>query len=830
MKQIKTFMLALCALVSVATTYGSDAKSQFVLDKFLNFYTNGIDEKLYLQTDKPYYSAGEQIWFKGYLLNAITHAPLNHSNFIYVELIDSEGKLFTRVKVKRGAGGLSGYINTQFDQKPGGYTLRAYTKWMQNGSDKLFFTKNIEIVSPVPPKVNEEGEESLSARAVQRAEEKAAKEAAKLAEKKLDYTVQFFPEGGALIAGVAQNVAFKAVAEDGLSIEVKGKIFDSKNQEITQIESMHKGMGLTLLSSSAGSSYYAVVESSEGVEKKFNLPAVESQGAAIQIARMNGKVFYKVNTTSPEIIKGAYVVIHSRGKIVAIDSGNLAATRSIADDQLFTGISVIALVNAENKVISERLVFKQPTSTPSVEFESDALNYQRRKRALFTARIKSSDGTPAVGEFGVSVVDNKSVVTDPNKGDINSYLLLNSDIVGHVEEPGLYFADNTALTQRKLDLLMMTQGWRRFKINDVLSESGVKKGEYSYENVVSINGEVKGFFGNAARKPQIFVLCSQLNIVEMFQLDNTNKFNIHDVNIPDSTTYIIQAQGRSGGKTLTLNIKPEEFPQPKAGYYVRLSPEEEEQAFVPFEFINQSQQKFYYEGGTAMLALDAVYVEADNNDDDISTSFSSTRYTTRQDLDDMSGMTLADIMMTYPGVSIENNTSGDDDTSTSSQLLYYRSNSTYMRIYLDGSEVDYDMVSNVTSEQIERIDLLDGVDAAMYSDAAGGILQITLREGVSITSDTMRPNIAHISWLGYQRSATFYQPNYDSPSVERNSPPDYRTTIYWNGELKSNENGEVQFDFFTADSPTDYTVTIEGVTQSGEICHATTTIQRKAGN
>lgn len=45
-------------------------------------------EKLYLHLDKPFYGAGEKIWFKGYLVNAITHQDNAQSNFIITELIN----------------------------------------------------------------------------------------------------------------------------------------------------------------------------------------------------------------------------------------------------------------------------------------------------------------------------------------------------------------------------------------------------------------------------------------------------------------------------------------------------------------------------------------------------------------------------------------------------------------------------------------------------------------------------------------------------------------------------------------------------------------------
>lgn len=55
-------------------------------------------EKLYLHLDKPFYGAGEKIWFKGYLVNATTHQDNSQSNFIITELINRSDSIVERKK------------------------------------------------------------------------------------------------------------------------------------------------------------------------------------------------------------------------------------------------------------------------------------------------------------------------------------------------------------------------------------------------------------------------------------------------------------------------------------------------------------------------------------------------------------------------------------------------------------------------------------------------------------------------------------------------------------------------------------------------------------
>ena len=103
--KLKTSVV-LCLLIGLGPSIYSQNKDKsetFSQEDKLTSYFDIISripqEKLYLQLDKPYYGAGESIWFKGYLVNAITHIDNTRSNFITVELIDRNDSIIQRKKV-----------------------------------------------------------------------------------------------------------------------------------------------------------------------------------------------------------------------------------------------------------------------------------------------------------------------------------------------------------------------------------------------------------------------------------------------------------------------------------------------------------------------------------------------------------------------------------------------------------------------------------------------------------------------------------------------------------------------------------------------------------
>ncbi|MGV3539721.1 MAG: TonB-dependent receptor plug domain-containing protein [Rufibacter sp.] len=115
----------------------------------LTAYTNNYpQEKVYLHLDKPYYAAGEDIWFSAYLVNAAQHTPSPLSKVLYVELINPQDSVYRRVVVDVENGFSHGDFALEDTIPAGQYKLRAYTSWMQNSQESYFFHQNLDIFNP----------------------------------------------------------------------------------------------------------------------------------------------------------------------------------------------------------------------------------------------------------------------------------------------------------------------------------------------------------------------------------------------------------------------------------------------------------------------------------------------------------------------------------------------------------------------------------------------------------------------------------------------------------------------------------------------------------
>ena len=305
-----------------------------------------------------------------------------------------------------------------------------------------------------------------------------------------DFAVQFMPEGGNLIAGISQVVAFKAIGTDGKSTEIEGYISDKDGNHLCDIKSRNKGMGSFVLMAKADEKYTATVTSSRGLTRTFTLPTALLSGCTMQVKQIPGNILLMKVSSTPDIpLDRLAAVIQSRGVVEAVIEDVTRLIRlSLAE--IMSGVAQIAIVDKQSKqVVAERLIFVENRNFASAEISSDKAQFNPREKLTLGFDIRNSAGNPIAGDFVVSVTDSKAVPANPNGENIFSYLLLSSDLRGDIEEPARYFDPNNTERKEQLDLVMLTNGWRRYDLSKVLQ--GEKPSlRYKVEDTQRITGGV----------------------------------------------------------------------------------------------------------------------------------------------------------------------------------------------------------------------------------------------------------------------------------------------------------------------------------------------------
>lgn len=123
----------------------------FALISFNSYQSDkSLLEKIYTQTDRPFYFPGETIWFKSYIVSS-DHTISNLSDLVHAELISPKGAVVTSRLLSIDQGYAYGDFHIDNDWAGGIYTLKVYTNWMRNYGEEAFFTKQITVQKVVQP-------------------------------------------------------------------------------------------------------------------------------------------------------------------------------------------------------------------------------------------------------------------------------------------------------------------------------------------------------------------------------------------------------------------------------------------------------------------------------------------------------------------------------------------------------------------------------------------------------------------------------------------------------------------------------------------------------
>ncbi|MEO6356885.1 MAG: hypothetical protein ABIU77_10565, partial [Ferruginibacter sp.] len=448
------------------SVYAQQAGKDLIEAKFEAWRQNNLQEKIYLHTDKANYVTGEICWFKIYNVNAYNHQPIDFGKVAYVEVLDRNNQAVLQAKIGLGKGVGNGSFYLPATLTTGNYKIRAYTNWMKNNGADYFFEKKLVIINV---------QKNTSASAT--------------AEKSL-YDIGFFPEGGNLVNGIESKVGFKVNNQWGKGVEFEGLLLNEKGDTITRFHPLKFGMGSFIFTPLAGAQYRAVVKLPGGEEQVKTLSAPYNIGYSMRLQPgVNGKLTIKVNTNEPANGYPVFLFVHTRNVVKVFSTAVIQNGQAefVTDSrQLEDGISQFTIFNSGRQPICERLYFKPPQHALRITTIADQAQYGLRKKINIEINSAKQQAEAVAANMSMAVfrVDD---FTQPDIAGIDNYLLLQSDIVGQVESPAYYFTINDDTVATAADNLMLTQGWRRFRWNDVMQDkkSAVQFLPEMYGHVIS---------------------------------------------------------------------------------------------------------------------------------------------------------------------------------------------------------------------------------------------------------------------------------------------------------------------------------------------------------
>lgn len=880
------FLLSFC-LGSVAQSVMNDDFIENAIHQFQRVNQLPV-EKVYLQTDKPYYSAGENIWYAAYLVNGISLKPNAASRYVYVELINQADSVCFRYKIQRDSLGFYGNIPLPADIPAGNYHLRAYTWWMQNAGPAYFFQKNLKIGNSIDNEIEttvhyEAGENNsvladigfMSNSGIVFRDVKVNYQLYK-GEKKIrsrtlaldanghlkigfeedtlahdnyhivltfedprysyqhilfvpkenhTFDLQFFPEGGNWLNNGFRTLAFKAVGQNGLAVDVAGTIYNQQGDSIISFASVHKGMGAVTfyIADSIPTHYYAIAHlQGSSITKKVDLPPVLFQGIGLTMTLFHQQWRYQIMTANPRTMPTHfYLLAQARGRLLFVQpiSDSLHLSGVVSEDKLPEGIIQFLLLDDQYHPLSQRLIFVKHPTQSMVTITSDKKSYFPRQKVQLTLNLKNSDDSLMKAHASIAVTDNRTVKLDSAADNIYTNLLLTSDLKGYIEDPGYYFLSDSPERNQQLDILMLTQGWTRFNVPEVL-KGNIPAHPFYIEEGQSLSGKVTNILGKPAKDAQIIALQLKKKVVYKTNADQNGRFVLDGIAFPDSTIFLLQARSKHGYATVDLHMDKDSFPP-----VTLMHPFTSEKLNMPENYLETISKQFYSEGGEKIYHLKEVTVNASLHqsfdDNTMYAGLGNPIQGTDLEKRFSPGQTVLDVIQTFPGVTV-----------VGGQIQVRGNRGTPLLViddmqYQDMGDDEVNMLASMNVGEVEYVNFLRGADASIYGMLGGnGVIIVRLKSGADFASKPIvNGGLAIIKSLGYFKPAQFYSPVYQTTEEKNNPKPDLRTTIYWNPTLLLNVKKPLTCQFYTADTPGTYTVTLEGISDDGEPFHMQYPIQ-----
>lgn len=428
----QTFITALLALVAI-TGQGQ-------------VYVGGEDF-VYLLPSKEIYETGEDMWFKAYLFNRLTFALSDNSQTLYLQMRNTNDSVVWNGKYPLIHGRGDGHIYIGDNCENGDYYIEGYTRSsLSNDCSAAIHPRRIYIVGQVAQM------DSIISRNIRN------DSISRVYDHRL---FRLFPEGGRLIDGVGSLVAFKATYSDGFPEDVSGKVQED-GQEIISFRSEHDGMGKFLITPHKGRKYEVIL--ADG--RVYPLATIESDGLSLHLIRSNKtEISLLVSSTSNETRQFS-VFAQMRGIPCCSAKGKVKGKQIVRlpiDNFLYQGIAEITLVDGEGNPVAERLVYVNPDKNRlRIEAKPNHQSYHRREEGKVCLKVTDETGHSVMSELAVSIFD-KAYIYQPGHENIMSHCFLSTQIRGNIFNPTYYFDEQNKDRLQALDLLLLTQGWRKYE-------------------------------------------------------------------------------------------------------------------------------------------------------------------------------------------------------------------------------------------------------------------------------------------------------------------------------------------------------------------------------
>lgn len=774
------------------------------LDSLLGEYRQkAAQEKIHIHFDNSRYLPGQTIWYKAYLLKG--DEPSNLSKNLYLDWFDANGKLLSRTIAPVTNAVSFGNYTVPETFKGSHIQVLAYTRWMLNFDSAFLFRQILPVTNTQLPAPVVGAMVPVT-------------------------TLQFFPEGGDLVEDIPSMLAFKAINSEGMPVSVTGTIYNKSKQPVCPFATTHNGMGKVSFTPSPGEIYTAEWADPQGNIRTTELPIAKSSGMVITLSEAADNRYFSIQrrADSEERFKRISVVatlneqLLFRANANLTDKTKITASMPVADFP--SGVVRITVFDMNRQPVAERIFFVNNEEYKLIPgLITDTLNLDKRGKNVY--QLSLPDTVPAT--LSVAVTDGQDLY-DTSR-NIFSQFLLSSEIRGYIHQPAYYFSSDAGIVLQDLDLVMLTNGWRRFAWENVLAGTTPWLRYPRDTGYLSIAGKIDNLSDARIKRAET------LNLILMAK-DSTKQFIFTPLK-PD---------GSFREDDLVLFDTTKVFYQLNKTFIPARSRVNISNTFLPFDSLRTigSLQK-YLPDTTGMARIKAIMAEQKRVEElmkqaSLKEVIVRTKIKTRlQEMDEKytrSGLfqgglsrdfNIVDDQTAFASPSafayLQSRVAGlqiNNAYSTNPSATWRRQPVSY---FLDEIATDASMLASISMSNVAYIKVFDPPFFGAIGGGAGGAIAVYTRRGDD--TKTMSVGMNYTLLPGYTPIREFYAPNYAEKQINF-TQTDLRRTLHWIPNLLYDGKGkQLVFSFYNNDISKTLQVVVQGITQDGKLIYLSKLLQ-----
>ncbi len=779
-------------LDEVAITSGRKARSAPRLDSLVSSRQGPVSHQaplVFVHTDKTIYSTGDQLWLSAYMLDALRQLPLiENTPPLQIELVAPDNQRIAHQWLTVKEGRATGSLRLSDTLQAGTYRLRAYTG-LDGVTGGPAFESELTVQNIRLPGGRTD---AFGGGAITPTSSAAGV---------LD--VQLLPEGGRWLAGVPARLGIRVVQPDGRGRAVSGRLVDGADTEVSRFTTNAQGLGLAQLTPQPGERYMARLDGPSGASGvTVNLPPVESEGWSLAADALSdsARLLVTVRAAGRFREQPVYVTVQHREQLVyrqqwQLSRGEARFSLSLAD--MPPGVSRLTLWDTAGQPRAERLVFVAERGVAMQMRVSTARpRFAPRETVGIGLQFRDAENYPVVAIWSAAVTDADQVPADTSGPDVRTHLLLTSWLRGRVENPDRYLLPENA---SDLDLLLLTQGWRRLPAPTADSTGGW-----------SLSGRVEDSRGRPLANETVRLLLENKGrkLMRSLTTDAKGHFSMDGLLLAD-TVQVRASTPKAPGAIVR-------FAEASPAFVTRPAPAPRWPTLARYTTdasVRQTEWPALYRDSTARQ-LAEVIVRASRSVAKDERPVEVARASLHSEAD---GTLIVE---------------GNDRTLTTKDIwellrmvpgirLLKRGpmvgNSTPLFI-IDGVYADADMVDLLDPRMVTRVEILKNpTTAGMYgARAATGVIAIYTRKGARETV-IPEPTGPPIQVMGLATPREYYVPRYDLPQVATHT--DRRDVLFWEPLGQSDQNGQGRLVFPLSDTARRLRVVVQGISNEGVPIH-----------